>query len=123
MNVIYNDFKSIAHIKRRGEFLRAGKIIPSRIFKCSNRKMQHCIKTDSNQWAFPTATGYLIFVENNDDYYNHPAKISGAKNCIFTGSPYSNGITHWAGNSALNESDFVAKFNKFYKSKNNKVGI
>jgi hypothetical protein len=118
MNVIYNEFKSIADIKRRGEFLRAGKIIPSRIVKCSNRKMQHCVKTGSNQWAFPTKSGYLIFVENNDVDFKSVIRMLKATHCSFYGSPYSPGGSYWEGNNCLSESDLVVNFNKLYKSKN-----
>ena len=123
MSVIYNEFKSIADIKRRGEFLKAGKIIPSRIMKCSNRKMQHCLKTGSNHWAFATLSGYLIFVENNDVDFKSCIKISWARNCNFYGSPYSGGMTDWQGNRNLNEDDLIYLFNKKYKEKNQKVGV
>jgi hypothetical protein len=124
MNVIYNEFKSIADIKRRGEFLKAGKIIPSRIMKCSNRKMQYCLKTGSNQWAFPTLSGYLIFVENNDVDFKCCIKILWAINCNFDGSPcIVGGMTDWQGNNGINEDDLIYLFNKKYKEKNQKAGV
>jgi hypothetical protein len=123
MSVIYNEFKSIADIKRRGEFFKAGKIIPSRILKSSNRKMQHCIKTGSNYWAFSTLSGYLIFFENNDVDFTCVIKVANANNCTFHGSPYSRGTTSWQGNHEMNEDDFIKLFNKIYKSKNKNVRL
>jgi len=117
MSVAYNEFKNVEDIKSRGEFLKKGKITPSRILKCSKRKKQHCVKTNSNQWAIPTVSGYLIFVENNDSVII----ISHVNNCEFKGSPYHSGGTYWYGNNDISEKDFIKSFNDRYTSMNNKV--
>lgn len=57
MTVIFKPFKSIDEIKEKGEFIKKGKILPSRIIKISKRKSQHKVKANCNLWAFPTKSG------------------------------------------------------------------
>ena len=121
MNVIYNKFKSIEDIKLRGEYLKKGKIIPSRMVKCSKRKKQHCIKTGSNQWAIPTLTGYLVFVENNDGEFFSAVSIDNVSNANFNGSPYHLGGTYWQGNADIDSDEFLKIFNHEYLSRNNQL--
>ena len=120
MTFTYNKFKNIEDIKSRGEFFKKGKIIPSRILKCSKRKKQHCVKTNSNHWAIPTVSGYLVFVENNDGDFESIAIISHVNNCEFKCSPYNLGGTYWQGNNNTSEKDFIKIFNDRYKLMNNR---
>lgn len=139
MKAIFKQFKSIEEIKAKGEFIKKGKIYPSRIIKCSKRKFQHRAKSGSNQWAFPTKRGYLIFVESNDGQFDSAIKIKttpryNAKNGWFhsepnkrakspvelswQGSPYSEGGTLWKGNHKLGKAESLEKFNKLYLEMN-----
>jgi hypothetical protein len=111
-------FKNIEDIKSRGEFIKKGKIFPSRILKCSKRKMQHCVKSGSNQWAFPTKKGYLIFIEINASEFSSTVYINNVCNVNIDGSPYSKGGTHWQINSGLNDVEFTKLFNEIYLNKN-----
>ena len=112
----YKPFKSIEEIKSKGEFIKKGKIYPSRIIKSSRRKFQHCITSHSNQWAFPTRAGYLIFVENNDGEFEAAIRIKSCLNVNFKGSPYSKFGTRWQSNHGLSEIDFLSIFNRSYLS-------
>ena len=110
---IVKEFYSIKEIKEKGEFIRKGKIYPARIVKCSRRKLQHCIKAGSNQWAFPTPNGYLIFVENNDGHFECAVRVT-VQSASFTGSPYSSGGTSWQGNHGIDDSEALDLFNELY---------
>ena len=118
MTVIYSPFKSISEIKNKSEFIKKGKIYPARIIKCSKRKNQHSLISDSNQYAIPTKKGYLIFVENNDGFFEGVGRVTTNSDLIFYGSPYVKGKTNWEGNHNLSEDEFLKKFNELYLSKN-----
>tara|TARA_R110002126_G_scaffold210876_6_gene357402 strand:- start:1849 stop:2193 length:345 start_codon:yes stop_codon:yes gene_type:complete len=112
---MFKPFKSITEIKEKGEFHRRGKILPSRILKCSNKKEAHRVVTGSDQWAFPTNKGYILFVENNNNF-SFLLKVSSLNLCL-EGSPYSKGGTHWVGNFQLSDEEALNIFNKHYLEK------
>ena len=120
MKIAYKEFVSIEQIKAKGEFIKKGKIYPVRIIKAPKRRIQCRVRSGSNQWAFPTRSGYLIFVENNDGHFKCVVNIN-ANNGTFTGSPYSKGGTgtRWQGNSTLNEDESLKEFNRIFLSMNN----
>lgn len=132
-------FKSIEEIKSRGEFFKAGKIIPVRILKVTPKKHSHTIKFNCDSWAIPTPKGYLIYSENVDNkspirkpkkdwnsrdgwFYNKGKRtaITGAKDTLCSGSPYTkNGTTHWYLNNTEKSQDEVLRdFNNHYADKN-----
>jgi len=141
MNAIYKPFKSIDEIKAKGEFIKKGKIVPVRIARVIPKRNSHLLFTGSNQWAIPTRSGYLVFVENNDGLFDfvltNPIKVKScghfygatsnqgynkkttSKNPEIHGSTYHhNGGSKWLGNHELNEKDFLNKFNNNYLKMN-----
>jgi hypothetical protein len=87
-------FNSIEEFKKKSEFIKKGKIIPTRILQCSKRKKQHCLKANADIWAIPTPSGYLVLV----DGYCGFAIINNVHDVILTGSPYTkNGHVHFIG--------------------------
>ena len=131
--VIFKKFNSIEEIKSNAEFIPKGRIYPARIVKCSKRKFQHCMSARSNQYAIPTKSGYLIFVDNNDGHFENVATIRRADNRLgisygtksklnegagYIGSPYNLGGTMWQGDHETSEEDFLNIFNEKYLSMN-----
>lgn len=113
-------FNSIQQIKQQGEHIAAGSIIPRRIVKAGRRKHQHCLVAGSNQWAFPTKRGYLVFVENNDGTFKSVLEVRRVVSGLqFLGAPYtSGGNTHWQGNCGWDEAELLEVFNRKYSELN-----
>ena len=78
--VIYKPFESIEEIKAKGEFFPKGRIVPRRICSVRPSKNQHKLTFNSDQWAFPTRSGYLVFLEGHDGGLFAPLKLCNAIN-------------------------------------------
>lgn len=108
-------FSSFDEIKERGEFIKKGQILPSRVLKLP-RKYQSRVVAGCNQWAIPTPNGYVVFCENHDGDFECVLKfkpmINGNHEAI--GSPYS-GTTDWIGNHS--GEDCLERINRAYLMK------
>ena len=116
-NVIYKPFKSIEEIKVKGEFIKKGKIIPSRILRCSKRKCQHKVTAGTDLYAFPTLSGWLI-LGDLERLGTYVIRIVGIKNANLNGSPYVNGDSQWLVTDGRTPAETLASFNKHYLQKN-----
>ena len=117
MSAIYRPFKSIEEIKQRGEFIPKGRIYPARIIRAQKRSNQYHVRSGSNQWAFPTPSGYILFVEHNDGHFDCVVRITQIQNGNFNCSPYTEGETTWRGNYESYDDDALYLFNKMFLSK------
>ena len=117
MNVTFTAFKSIQEIKDKAEHIRKGQIFPRRIVAALNKKKQHKLTSGSNQYALPTKSGYLLFVDNNDGGFDSAVHM---KELIsLNGSPYiPSGGTYWFGDCDLTENQFLIRFNIRYLAMN-----
>ena len=116
INVIYKPFKSIEEIKAKGEFIKKGKIIPSRILRFSKRKCQHKITAGSDLYALPTLSGWLILGCLSGGV--HIIRIVSIKNANLNGSPYINGETEFIASNEYMPAEVLASFNESYLLKN-----
>lgn len=120
MSALYVPFKSIEEIKERGEFIPKGRIYPARIMKSSKRKYQCKFVSGANQWAIPTPTGYMVFVENNDGEFQSVVFIKNNSingDIDVNGSIYHNGHSDYYGNNNSSDVEFLHGFNSLFLSK------
>jgi hypothetical protein len=120
MSALYVPFKSIEEIKERGEFIPKGRIYPVRMIKAANRKIQSKVVSGSNQWAIPTPSGYILFVENDDGQFSSVLHTKtnfksnwGIKLSVYSGSDC---CIYFVGNSKISDDEALIDFNKRFLS-------
>lgn len=101
--------KSLAEFKERAQFFKRGSIIPTRVLRCSKRKLQHLVKFGRDSWVLPTKTGYVIVCDAQHDAEQAPIDMRGyhyAGWVNLDGSPYHKGDSYWIDNSLPPGEDF-----------------
>lgn len=96
-------------IKRRAQFFKRGSIIPTRVLRCSKRKLQHLVKFGRDSWVLPTKTGYVIVCDAPHDAGQAPIDMSGYRflgTVNLDGSPYHKGESYWIGTPLPYSEDF-----------------
>ena len=110
----------IDQLKARSQFFKKGHIIPTRVLRCSKRKMQHTVQFGSDVWVLPTKSGYLCLCDMTIEGASavHLSRVVGNTN--YNGSPYHIGGTHWVGNFELTDEEFEVSVRKTLEEKNAK---
>ncbi|OAK63104.1 hypothetical protein A3K88_02930 [Pseudomonas putida] len=85
-------------IKSRAQFFKRGSIIPTRVLRCSKRRLQHLVKFGRDSWVLPTKTGYVIVCDAQHCTGQPPIDFRGyrLKGMVYLdGSPYHKGESLW----------------------------
>lgn len=111
-------FKSLDEIKAVGEKFEAGKIIPNRVIKATDRngkKLKWCVKFGADMYRVQSHDGNQIFIIDFTSYTFDTAApvkiIAPLFNGSFKGAPYG-GSNFFVGNHGIDNEEWLANINR-----------
>ncbi len=111
-------FKSFDEIKAVGEKFEAGKIIPNRVVKGTDRKgkkLKWCVKFGADMYRIQTHKGDHVFVIDFTSYKFESAAAIVINAPLFVGSfegaPYG-GVNYFMGNYGIDNDEWLASINR-----------